>query len=81
MVIRGRMHNGVVVLESDALVPEGTEVSVLLPLALETVGEDPLDANRQRVLAIMDRIAALPIEGDDKPFSGADHDVLLYGTP
>jgi predicted DNA-binding antitoxin AbrB/MazE fold protein len=27
----------------------------------------------------LDRIAALPIEGDAHPFSGADHDQILYG--
>jgi predicted DNA-binding antitoxin AbrB/MazE fold protein len=25
------------------------------------------------------RIAALPVEGDRNPFSGADHDSVLYG--
>jgi hypothetical protein len=29
----------------------------------------------------MDSIAALPIEGVDGPFSGADHDKVLYGKP
>jgi predicted DNA-binding antitoxin AbrB/MazE fold protein len=29
--------------------------------------------------AELDRIAALPIEGDRSPFSGAAHDAVLYG--
>ena len=47
----------------------------------ETADETILDAERQRVLEIMDRIAALPIEGREDPFSGADHDKVLYGKP
>ena len=81
MVIHGRIHNGVVVLDADISVPEGTEVTVLVPAAPQAVGTDVPDAERQRVLQIMDRIAALPIEGVNEPFSGADHDSLLYGKP
>ena len=81
MVIRGRVQNGVVVLEAAASVPEGTEVTVVVPAALEPASTESPDGERQRVLQIMDRIAALPIEGADTPFSGADHDNLLYGKP
>ncbi len=81
MVIRGRIQNGVVVLEADAAVPEGAEVSVVFPPAPEPVSETMSEAERQRVLRIMDRIAALPIEGMTDPFSGADHDKVLYGKP
>jgi hypothetical protein len=81
MVIRGRIRNGVVVLDADVSVPEGTEVTVVVPAAPEAASKEILDAERERVLQIMDRIAALPIEGADTPFSGADHDNLLYGKP
>jgi hypothetical protein len=81
MVVRGRIHNGVVVLDADVSVPEGTEVTVVVPAAPPAAGEETLDAERQRVLQIMDRIAALPIEGIGEPISGADHDSLLYGKP
>jgi hypothetical protein len=81
MVIHGRIQNGVVVLDAGSLVPEGTEVSVVVPASREAEDRNTLDAERQRVLQIMDRIAALPIEGADTPFSGADHDNLLYGKP
>ncbi len=40
----------------------------------------PDDVHRQ-MLAEIERIAALPIEGDRTPFSGADHDRVLYGSP
>jgi hypothetical protein len=81
MVIRGRIQNGVVVLEADASVPEGTEVTVVVPATPGAASQEILDAERQRALQIMDHIAALPIEGADTPFSGADHDNLLYGKP
>jgi len=35
----------------------------------------------RRILQIMDRIAALPIEGNPEPFSGANHDNVLNGKP
>jgi hypothetical protein len=81
MVIRGRIQNGVVVLDADAPLPEGAEVSVVFPPAPEAASETMSEAERQRVLQIMDRIAALPIEGMTDPFSGADHDKVLYGRP
>jgi hypothetical protein len=80
MVIRGRIQNGVVVLETDASVPEGTEVEVVVRAAPEAANDVILDAERQRVLQIMDRIASLPDEGMKDPFSGADHDKVLYGS-
>ena len=81
MVIRGRIQNGVVVLEAGIAAPEGAEVTVVVPAAPEPASKEILDAKQERVLQIMDRIAALPIEGADTPFSGADHDNLLYGKP
>ena len=35
----------------------------------------------RRILDILDRITALPIEGETDSFSGADHDRALYGAP
>jgi hypothetical protein len=62
-------------------VPEGAEVDVVVRAAPEAPDQVVSDAERQRVLQIMDRIAALPIEGMTDPFSGADHDKILYGNP
>ncbi len=81
MVIRGRVQHGVVVLDEQVSLPEGTEVTVVVRAAPESAGEVVPEAERRRVLEIMDRIAALPIEGMDEPFSGADHDKVLYGKP
>ncbi len=46
MVIRGRIQNGVVVFDADSSVPEGTEVTVVVPSAPEATGEPALDAER-----------------------------------
>jgi predicted DNA-binding antitoxin AbrB/MazE fold protein len=81
MVIRGRIQDGVFVRDADVAVPEGTEVTVVVPVVPEAVSEEILDAERQRVLEIMDRIAALPDENPGDTFSGADHDKVLYGAP
>jgi hypothetical protein len=81
MLISGRIHNGVVALEGDISLPEGMEVTVMAPAAPDAVGDVLSDAERHRVLDIMDRIAALPIEGSAEPFSGANHDKALYAKP
>ncbi len=81
MVIHGRIQNGVVAFQGDVSLPEGTEVTVVVPTESESVPEVLPEAERRRILKIMDRIAALPIEGSTEPFSGADHDKVLYGKP
>ena len=81
MVLRGLVQNGVVVLEKDVSLPEGTEVTVVVRAAPEAAPERMSEAERRRILEIMDRIAALPIEGADQPFSGADHDKVPGHAP
>ena len=51
---------------------EGTRVVVEYEVAEPTV--DP-----QELIRAVDEIAALPSEGPDDGFSGADHDKILYG--
>ena len=81
MVIRGRIHNGVVAFGSEVSLPEGMEVTVVAP-ALPEAAEDVLpDAERRRIGEIMDRIAALSDENPGDTFRGADHDNVLYGAP
>ncbi len=46
MVIRGRIQNGVVVFDAGSSVPEGTEVTVVVPAAPEAVDTPTLDAER-----------------------------------
>jgi hypothetical protein len=81
MVIQGRIQDGVVVLENNVSVPEGTEVTVVVRAAPEPAREIISEAERRRVVEIMDRIAALPDENPGDTFSGAEHDRVLYGAP
>lgn len=82
MVILGRVQNGVVVLENDASLPEGTEVTVFVR-AQPGVGtrESMSEEERRRIREIMDRVAAMPDENPGDTFSGTDHDRVLYGEP
>jgi hypothetical protein len=82
MVIRGRVHNGVIAFGSEISLPEGMEVTVVVPAGAEAAAKEVMsEAEHRRIMEIMDRIAALPLEGPDEPFSGADHDKVLYGKP
>lgn len=85
MTLHGTVQNGVVVFESSAPLPDGTPVTVLVEQCPPANGgkfpELMSEEERQRVLAIINRIAALPIEGSSEPCSGEDHDKWLYGAP
>ena len=86
MVVRGRVKNGVVVLEDSARLPEGTAVTVVPESDRESVlaqrEDEPMpEAERRRILDIMEGIASLPIEGKTDSFSARDHDKVLYGKP
>jgi len=79
MVIRGRVENGIVVLEPGATLPEGAEVAVAV-VGVRASDQHVLpETERQRVREIMDRIASLPNENPGDTFGGADHDRVLYG--
>jgi len=85
MTYEGKFHNGVVVLEGGAALPEGTPVTVLVNQP-QTISKSPQsdlmsEEEQERVRAIIDEIASLPIEGSTEPCSGADHDKILYGKP
>jgi predicted DNA-binding antitoxin AbrB/MazE fold protein len=53
---------------------EGTRVEVLVP-------SKDLQSDAQHQAHVLDEIAALPMEGPDDGFSGADHDKVLYKDP
>lgn len=79
MVIRGRVQNGVVVLENEVSLPEGTEVTVAVRALPEVEAERLSDEEWRRIREAMDRVAALPDEAPGDTFSGRDHDKVLYG--
>jgi hypothetical protein len=86
MVIHGRVKNGVVVFEGNAELPEGTRVFIVAETGAEPTvrkaAQDRLsEYDHRRKLKLIETIAALPIEGSREPFSGANHDRVLYGEP
>ncbi len=88
MIARGRVKNGMVLLEDGRSLPEGARVLVWPdtsrpPATADTCGDTDraCDEEHRRFLEAIDRIAALPLEGPGEPFSGADHDKVLYGAP
>jgi hypothetical protein len=88
MIARGRVNNGIVLLEDGRSLPEGAPVIVWpdtsWPPTAAGTGEDTdraCEEEHRRLLEAIDRIAALPLEGPQEPFSGADHDKVLYGAP
>ena len=83
MTLQGVVQNGVVVLEPGIQVPEGAVVSVnIAPQMPSPVNRDVMTAEeKQRLLAIVNRISSLPNENPGDTFSGADHDKVLYGEP
>jgi hypothetical protein len=84
MVYHGKVHGGVVVLDHGEQLPEGARVAVIPEVETPTNSNGSPEMTSEehaRLLSIIDRIAALPIEGDTDPFSGADHDRVLYGMP
>lgn len=70
MTYRGRVKNGVVVLEKSASLPEGTEVEVS-PLKVEA-DAPTLNERYKDFIGIVD---GLP------PDMAENHDHYLYGTP
>ncbi len=81
MVIRGRVQNGIVVLENEDSLPEGAEVTVVPCSAPEAAPERMSQEEHRRIREISDRIAAMPDENPGDTFSGTDHDKTLYGEP
>ena len=65
-------EHGVLRLRAPLALADGAEVEVII---LTASAADP----QQAPADILAAIAALPIEGDTRPFSGRDHDRILYG--
>src|SRR5712691_476185 len=84
MVARGRVKNGVIVLEEGVRLPEGAAVTVVPEPGLsesevrvpsDRMTEDELKRYRKALA----EIESLPNENPGDTFSGADHDRVLYG--
>jgi len=85
MTLHGKVHNGVVVLDGNAELPEGTPVTVLVEQqANASIRQYPDKLSPEEIRrrkAVLDEITALPNENPGDTFSGADHDKVLYGEP
>lgn len=83
MTLHGEFRDGVIVLDDDGQLPEGARVEVIPAMSERTANRDETwsPEERRRVLAILDRIASLPFEGDTDRFEASDIDRLLYGRP
>jgi predicted DNA-binding antitoxin AbrB/MazE fold protein len=79
MVIRGRVQNGVVVLEENVSLPEGTAVTVAVCAAPEATAEAMSEEQRRRLREARRHFESLPNENPGDTFSGAAHDRVLYG--
>jgi hypothetical protein len=80
MTVQGIVQNGIVVLPPETQIPEGTVVSVSFSPATPPLPRDRMsDEQHRKLLAALDAVAALPIESSGEPFSGRDHDKVLYG--
>ena len=78
MTLHGKIQNGVVILDNGTSLPEGIEVTVLIPNA-SGVGHAASVAERERRRAALAEILAIPDENPGDDFRGADHDQVLYG--
>ena len=70
-MIKAVYENGTLVLEEPLKITNGSKVEVLIV--------ENGQSNKQSAAEILAEIAALPIEGKTDPFSGRDHDTILYG--
>jgi hypothetical protein len=80
-MIARRVQNGVVVLDDNVRLPDGTLVIVWpeTPFSTQSATQElPPEEQHRRLLEAINRIAALPLEGPSETFRGADHDQALY---
>ncbi len=69
-------ENGVLRPLTPPALREGEKVEVLLVTRREAA---TASTESESAAAALARIAALPLQGDDRGFSGSDHDRVLYG--
>jgi hypothetical protein len=80
MVILGRIQNGVVAFGSDISLPEGLEVTVVVPTKSDSTGGLMSESQRRALREARRENESLSNENPGDTFSGADHDRILYGN-
>lgn len=68
MVIPGRVEHGVIVLEGDVCVPDGTRVSVVIPVAVQTKSWDLVFADELVIESNTRRSDEVEVSKDDLLF-------------
>ena len=75
MTYRGHMHNGVVVLDTPADIPDGAPVEV-------RVVEEPAETATEEIPSLYDRLKSAVGKAQGLPEDAAHHhDHYLYGLP
>jgi hypothetical protein len=80
MEIPGHIQNGQIVPDQPLALPDGSEVTIVVP-AKNVADQTAMTAEqRARYLNALAQIDALENENPGDAFSGADHDRALYGA-
>jgi len=79
MEIVGHYQNGMIIPENGISLPDGTQVTITVRTAIPKRDDAMSDEERQRYLAALARIDAVPNENPGDTFNAADHDRVLYG--
>ena len=80
MEIQGHFHDGMIVPQDPLSLPEGTEVTIIVPISESHITSQMSADERNRYRAALARLDAVANENPGDRFSGADHDRELYGS-
>lgn len=78
MEIHGHFEHGVIVPHDPHSLPDGTEVTIIVPATFPASNNEMSADARAQYLAALARVDAAPNENPGDKFSGADHDRNLY---
>jgi hypothetical protein len=80
MEVQGHFLNGMIVPRDSLSLPDGTEVTIIVPNEAQSAGASMSDNERERYIEALSRIDVLKNENPGDTFSGAEHDRILYGN-
>ena len=78
MEIHGHFEHGVIVPHDALSLPEGTDVTIIVPPTSPASSNEMSAEARAQYLAALSQIDAVPNENPGDDFCGADHDRILY---
>lgn len=80
MEIHGYFAQGVIIPHDALSLPDGTEVTIIVPASSPASSNEMSADARAQYLAALARLDATPNENPGDNFSGADHDRILYAN-